>query len=92
VYPGATAIGVLISKSGDQGTSLTLKSTDDVAKVTAWYEANLKANWKQESSFSANQTEIRSYTSLDAKFALALTISPGEQNKGSMISLVKTTK
>lgn len=90
LYPGATPIGVLISKSGDHGTSVTLKSSDDSAKVVSWYEGELKTGWKQESSFSAHGTEIRSYTKENAK--LAVTITPGDNQQGSMIALVKTTE
>ena len=88
VYPGAKAIGVVMTKTGDQGASLTLKTDDDTAKVIAWYEDQLKASWKQDSSFTANDTEIRSYSKGTAK--IALTVSPGDNDKGSVISITKS--
>jgi hypothetical protein len=85
VYPGARAIGIVMQQDGSKDSVLTLKSDDDVAKVMAWYADRLKADWKEDSSFTANNVEIRAYSKTSAK--LSLTISPGDNDKGSVISL-----
>ncbi|MFZ2804623.1 MAG: hypothetical protein WA001_05395 [Patescibacteria group bacterium] len=88
IYPGATANGVVMQKTGDMSASLTLKTTDDVAKVAAWYDAQLKSGWSQDESSNISGMEIRSYSKADAK--LDLTISSGGDNAGSSIVLVYT--
>lgn len=90
IYPGSAAVSIVMSRTGDKSSSATLKTGDDVAKVLAWYVDQLKSYWKEESSYTANQTEIRSYTSDDG--TLALTISPDEASKGSVITIVFTPK
>jgi len=89
VYPDAKAVGVIMSHTGDKSASLTLKTSDDVKTVLAWYEDQLK-DWKNDSSFTANNTEIRSYSKDEAQ--LSLTISPGDDDKGSTISVTYTYK
>jgi hypothetical protein len=87
IYPGAKAMGVVMSRSGDNSSSATLKSNDDVKTVIAWYATKL-GSWKQDASFSSDGTEIRSYSNAGAKFAL--TVAPGDNNSGSTLSLVYT--
>lgn len=91
MYPGAKAQAVVVGKAGD-GATLTLKTDDDAKKVVEWYASETtKAGWEQESTFAANDLELRTYAKGDAKLTLSVS-KASEGEKGSVISLVRSEK
>lgn len=91
VYPGSKAASVVISSSGDKSSSLSLKSSDDSAKVVKWYEDTLKAQgWTQEQTMTAAGVDLRNYKKDGVQ--LSVTVTSGGEESTTVISLIRTPK
>ncbi len=96
-YPGAKAISVSVrnAKPGENEggvSAVVLKSTDDVAKVTTWYEAQAKsAGWTEDSNTTLGKAEMRQYSKANLK--LTVLISPSDdQGVGSIATVTFETR
>ncbi|MFH1621276.1 MAG: hypothetical protein ABIB04_04300 [Patescibacteria group bacterium] len=90
IYSGVKITSVIMDEQGDKAVSLSLKSTDNPVAVLGWYEKAIKdAGWDEQTSWSANNIESRTYDK--DKSHIALTVSKNTENEnGSVILLVKT--
>ncbi|MSR85492.1 hypothetical protein EXS71_03620 [Candidatus Uhrbacteria bacterium] len=93
IYPGAKAVAIVTAKEGSQSASLNLVSTDEAAKVTAWYADQMKqGGWTEASSMTVTGADIRTYEKGKVKLAVTIigSTDENEKNKESSISLVRT--
>lgn len=92
MYPGVKVVGLTISAKPGTGTSVTMKSDDASSKIVTWYADKLKsAGFTEDSSMTAGNTEIRSYSKGAVKIALTVA-SDGDEKAGSIITLIRTEK
>jgi len=87
VYAKAAIIGVFSSKKTDDGSSLTLTTTDASEDVAAWYDKTLvDAGWTQDISYKTFDLITRTYSKGSLKLSFTANTSEGK----TTISLIRS--
>lgn len=92
MYAGVKVVGLTISAKAGTGTSVTMKSESTKEKIVTWYAGQMKsAGFTEESSMTAGNTDIRSYSKGSVKITLTVAFNSGETPE-SIITLIRTEK
>jgi len=85
MYDGVKILSVM-TKVKEKSANVTLTSTDDAAKVLAWYEDSYKRDaWTLKDSASMNQVQSRNFNK--SKVGVSFSIWPDPEKKLTYITL-----
>lgn len=88
IYDGVKVLSVQV-RASDLTANISLTSTDDPAKVLAWYATKFKnEGWTEKESATMNQVELRTYEK--GKFGIALSVWPQKEKDVTYITLSRT--
>ncbi len=90
-YPGAVPKSVIRDMNGSKGAFVSLKTSDKVEKIIAWYEKEYTdKNWVKTQTISMNNTEMRAFEKDGDQ--LLVTVGPDEEDKDSAIAISWSAK
>jgi hypothetical protein len=85
MYPGAKVTGVTLSRTDGISGWVMLTTKDSAKTVADWYVKETKdKGWKEESSLTMNDAEIRSYSKGNAKISMSATPDT-EKNETTLV-------
>lgn len=84
-YDGAKATSISIDGAA-KGATISLATSDAIAKVVAWYADRLKADgWTESQSFTAGTVETRTYEKGKESITLSVSQSTDSENQGQTV-------
>jgi hypothetical protein len=91
IYPGTKVTGVTTSKENGVTAWVMLTTSDSAKTVADWYAKDAKdEGWTEESSFTMNEVETRSYTKGSA--TLTMTATADKEKGGTTIVVTYVEK